>query len=290
MAERPPPGYNIRDKPLAHKFAYKFGLGVNVVNATSAMMTFLRTSKNSVDPKTIEVNNRNTSFAKDAGPLICFDSIVQMISISLAVTMTKACIVTDKLEAVKVYHQNIHGAFEDAWTPADEISTTTIADILNVTSDTVNEDVTPEFQGTTLPAEEDHPLSTVTAAEVFGDYNLTTNAQMENTEKFDIDEYFDALQFYTNGGKLKSLTGPLQSFVLTRNHTIQRIFQQKFTPKSVRFGNPHMFFAKRITTPVYNSVQQLTSNADAPTAIAEVMVTCNVRFNEWNPDFDQARM
>jgi len=293
MAERPPPGYNRRDKPLPHDFTYLFDLKIADDTKNKAMCTFLRTSKLSVDPKTIPVNTRHASYAVDTGPLICFDSIVQMITITQDIQLTEESRKTDNIGAISIYDWNIHGAFEDSWTPADEKTTTTIAQLLHVISDTTNEDVVPEVAGNTdLPAL-DQPLSSVTGTEIFATYNMAVSAVQENTsaDAGTIDELFDAKQYYTNGGKLNSLMGRMNKTILNQETKIHSSrFERKFTPRNVRFGNPHMFFARQFLLPKLLDSAQLTPFSQAVTATKHVGVRVNVRFNEWNPDFDQARM
>ncbi len=291
MAERPPPGYNKRDKPLPHEFHQKITLKIADDSKNKYMMTFLRTSLDSVDPKTIEVNPRNSAFAADTGPVICYDSIVQMMTISQDIMMTEQAL-TDGIQAMAVYDWNIHGAFEDSWTPADEKTTTTIAQLLHVTSDTTKEDVVPETVSTDMIGS-DVPVSTVTMPEVFGDYNLSTDLTPQNTSaQVDmVDEIFDAKQYYTNGAKLNSLMGTMNRTILnkqTRTHASK--FEKRFTPRNVRFGNPHLYFGRQYHVPISISKSQLTEFDMVFAGTRHVAISIRVRFNEWNPDFNQARM
>ncbi len=292
MAERPPPGYDKRDKPLPHDFVYRVPLIASSQFGNKFMATFIRTSTDTGDPKTIEVNPRNTSFAVDKGPCICFDSIVQFMTISTDIILTESFVYTEKLSALAIYHYNIHGSFEDSWTPADEKTTTTIAQLLHITSDTTKEDVVPETAGADLGTFQNHPLSTVTMAEAFGDYDLGTNLIPENTtdDQASIDELRDALQYYTNGGKLKTLMGKINRTILTNNRLSTHTFEKRFTPRSARFGNPHTFFGRQYIVPPFNDVDNIFP-VDATLSGASVCgVNIRVRYNEWNPDFDQARM
>ncbi len=292
MPERPPPGYNRRDKPLPHEFYYQVALVGAVNTGNNFQATFLRTSTSSVDPKTIPVNPRHAAYAVDDGPVVCFDSIVQFITISTDISLTEGFMHTDKLAALKYYWWNIHGAFEDSWTPADERTTTTIAQLLHVTSTVAQEDVVPETGGLNITGV-DHPFSTVTMPEVFGDYDLSTNATPEDTttDNFILRELFDAKQYYTNGGKLNSLMGSINTGILTsQRNPHHSMFEKKFTPKQCRFANPHMIFSRQYHVPIPLDPSSAIGAGDSTASVNSLNLTIRVRFNEWNPDFDQARM
>lgn len=287
MAERPPPGYNKRDKPLPHDFFYKYNLSIQT--GTNRMMeTYMHTSKLTAAPSTIEVNPRNAAFANETGALVGFDSIIQIIDIITDISLTKQAVVTDKFHAIKFFWQNIHGAFEDAWTPTDEKTGFSTATILELISDTTNEDVIPDFL-TDLLTEQDQPLSTIHDTETFAHYGLTTDAKLEGVP-WDLDLWFDAMQFFTNAGKLKTLAGRVNSATVTTNKPYMRIRERRFVPKSVRFGNPHMFFGRRYYAPVPTDKYSIQSDADSSAGLGTLNVTTKIRYNEWNPDFNQSRM
>lgn len=285
--ERPPPGYDKRDHPLPHEFTYKNDLSLGTSAINSLMMTYLRTSTLSVAPSTIDVNPKHTNFAIDGGALICYDSIVQQMQIITTYSLTVAAAAL-ALSRLRIFDQNIMGAFEDSWTPADDATTATTAEVLEVTSDTTKEDVTPAFSGTSLATEQDQPISLVTGTETAAEYNLTTDLKMESVP-FDLDEIRDANQYYSIRNKIRSITGRVRSRLLTVNRNTWSYSETKFTPRNVRFGNPHLFFAKRCILPLKTDPNQVLSDQTTIDSAGHITVTCKVRFNEWNPDFNQSR-
>lgn len=292
MAERPPPGYARRDKPLPHSFQFKtdINLAAGGTKENNFAETFLRTSKITNDPKTIEVHRRNTSFAKDLGALICFDSMVRLMTVNTTVSLNTLAIDTDKFHAMKFYYQNIHGSYEDSWTPKDTLTTQTIAQILGIVKDATNEDCIPNTSQNKMVQNKDHPLSTVTASEAFGDYDYLTDAKHEGLLGFDIQEYFDMLQYGTNGGFLKTIAGSIHSFILTPDHPVKKIFQTKFVPRNVQFGVPFLYFGRRWHVPKPPEDHSINSEAQTVTTGSHATINTICRLNEWNPDFDQARM
>ncbi len=288
MPERPPPGYNTRDKPLPHLLKYNYTLNFFNDTNNSTILSYMRTSKATNDPSTIEVNPRNGAFAVDTGALICEDSIVQKISISKSFTLNEFARVTENIVAAKINTLKIMGVFEDSWTPKDEKTGLKVEDILEVTQDATNMDVTPKFTGTNLQFQDSHPVSNVTKTEVFSDLNLSVDLQPESVA-FDSDTYFNAIKFYTNGGKLKSIAPSMKTIMLTNNKTWYSTFERKFLPKHMRFGRRDLFFGELIHAPVYTDPEQ---PIDAFTVLgnsSQVYGSAIISFNEWNTEFDQKR-
>ncbi len=288
LAERPPAGYNTRDKPLPHLFVYQASLNIVTDIVRSTMFTYLRTTKDSNDPSTIEVNPRNAAFATDTGAVICEDSIVQKMNIVKMYGMTEGARETENYTAVKFYHTNIMGVFEDSWTPKDEKTSLEVEDILEVTRDATKMDVTPKFSGTKLTGSLLQPVSTVTMAEAFGDYNLNTNLTMEGVA-FDLDTYFNK-RFYTNGGKVNAASPRMNSTILNVSRGgIKTSSETKFLPKRMRFGRRDLYFGELYHLPKYTEASQILDHSQVPANAALVYMKVIVSFNEWNTEFDQKR-
>ncbi len=286
--ERPPRGYGRRDAPLAHNFDYEGSFDISTSTKTGTMLTMMRTSKASNDPQTIEVNRKNSSFAEDIGPLLCYDSLVQKMNTKTDFFMTNHCLHVDEIDAIKVFWMPIFGAFKEAWNAEDTVSTIDVAEALELIYDTTNEDVIPDFNGTDMHAALTHPLSTVTDTEVFGDYSLTADARLEHNT-FQDATFFDAMQYFSNSGKIKKVIGRLQSITLTASRPHKRVNLNKFVPKSVRRANEYLYFGSLIFVPPADNKMQIVMDGEE-TAGAHVYFKNHTRYNEWNLDFDQARM
>jgi len=263
--ERPPRGYDRDDFSLPHRFIYGFGLDFSNVSKAGTTLTYLRTSKDSVNPETIEVNTKNANFAVDGGPVICYDSIVNQIMIKKQFIFTKHAHVTDQIPRIVVKTMKIIGAHEDSWTPADELTGDDIGTLLKLTDDATKEDVTPTFNGTDLGNASNHPLSTVTMPEAFGDYNLTTDSKLEGINH-NVDNIFKAEHYYTNGGKLKSLHRSLQSYHMSQNKRYHTIYEKRFVPRRVRRGIESLYFGELIHMPYMDSLESAHDTAHNATA------------------------
>ncbi len=289
--ERPPRGYNQRDRPLPHNFGQTLRLSFDVTNLDlETMQVYYLSTNQSNSPSTIEVNPRNSAFAEDAGSVVLPESMVQMARITTTFSITEAGF-DDNLRFVTIYHQNIHGSFGDTWTPSDAKTTKTIAQLCGVVSTDAQEDVRPAFTGDDLDGADPYPLSDVTATDTVARMDLTTDVAAEAV-LWDIDQTADAFRWFTNGGKLKTVLGPIRAVRLNqaRNPSIT-IFENKFVPKNVRFMNPNTFFAKRFKMPNKDDFRQSTPTDFTGTASkAQVEIKSTVFFNEWNRDFEQKMM
>jgi len=285
MPERPPRGYDRRDKPLPHYFVYEFGLDSAGSTRNATMATYLRTSKISNDPSTIEVNPRNAAFAVDTGALICEESIVQKMTINKTIAMSAAF--AAQVPAVTIQNLVIAGCFEDSWSPADERSGATVESIIEVTDEpTTNMDVTPKWTATALAKEEDQPFSTITGTENFTEYNMSSSTM--KSVAWNTKAYFDARKFYTNGNKMASVAPILKTRILnSKKQTYIRESGQKFVPKQCQFGRRDNYFGEMFHVPFFSDPEQIIDSFTTPSSAANVIYEIIVSFNEWNPLFDQ---
>ncbi len=289
MAERPPKGYNRRDKPLPHLFEYNVGLRINSSGLQSFISSYIRTHKDTNDPTTIEVNSRNANFLVDTGSLICEDSIVQKMHIVKTYTMGLLMLDTDKIRHVKVFHSMYGGVFSDSWSPEDEKTSLAVEDILELTDDeATNMDVTPKFAGANFVSYTNHPVSNVTKTEVFGDLNLSVNLVPEGVA-FDLDTYFNSKRFYTNGGKVQAASPFIGATTLTHQKPFYTTSYTKFIKQHLRFGRRDLYIGELHHLPQYDASAQITDPFDAPSASSQVTMKVICSYNEWNEDFNQKK-
>lgn len=297
--EKPPPGYRKMDRPLPHNFRHSFMLDALTANKASTYINLMKSTLDSVAPSTIEVHPQNSGFAVETGCVCCLDSKVQRMMHRMDFTVTKHFLgnfvagggnsAGDYLNAIKINYMPVAFAFEDSMTVADTDSGQTIADILELTVEgTTNEDVTPTYANLKLAGGIAIPLSTVTTpnAEVFGDWNLDTDTTNENIV-FDKEQFYDALQFFTNGKILSAVTGKMRTILLTKNNTHKTVFWNRTIPSNIRRINPFLYFGVLIHVEKDGDQTFLSTEA---TAGNHVLVRTQTRYNEWNTEFNQSRM
>jgi len=295
----PPAGFVSEVFPLRHRVIYSYGLPIGTGTTNSACATLVRHTNDIIItgagvPKMIVVNPRNTAFVEDNGPAVCNMSIIDKLSLSLRFNMTEQCEPThetaagvfsgDGISAIKCMWRPIFFSFGEKLDAADDDTGTTVAAILNLTKDVTFEDIVPitvTKLPVTGPSDKSQPVSTVNIAEVFGDYNMTTNTTMEGFD-WDEDLFQTASRRYTNKGALKACVGRTRHFTLTNARPYMNFFIKKFVPRAIRRVQPYTFMAilTHIATDV--AVEQAYMATDASATIPHVGVKIICNYHEWN--------
>ncbi len=285
MRKFPPKGYRANEFPLPHNFGSGFGLQAEDATKAATHIPLFRMSEIAATPEAIEVNPTNALFAADGGAVIHRTSIVPKLMFQMKLSLTKGAVETDKIRFLKIKWMPIYTAFLDSLDAADEKTATDIESILALQHDTTNKDVYGLYANVKLSTSGSIPLSTVSHTEVFGDYALDTNADYENII-FSEETMYDALQFYSNAGKLRQAIGPIRSVTLTRDRPFE-FTSRRFTYPTVKRGNPYTYCGIMIWLPQAGTRDQFPLAADT-TAIDHINVQYRVRFDEWNNSFEQA--
>ncbi len=280
----PPKGYRAQEYPLPHAFDSIFQLSAEDASKDSTLLTLLRSSEVATGVEAIEVNPRNPNFAEDTGPLIHNGSLVPKMSFKLTAKMSKVAETTDGMRAVTFSWFPIYIAFLDSLTASDDKTGVEVEDILELQHETTNKDTYPLNTAGKLIGAEPVNLSNIVAAEAFGDYGLSASTQREAVA-FDQNLFYQALSYYTNKGMLSKVIGKVTTFTLHRDN-IYKYFSNNFTYPSVKRGNPYTFCGIMVYVHQVNK-PELPIPAAEVTAISHVNFGFRVRFNEWNPLFDQ---
>ncbi len=282
-----PRGYFRADFGLRHHFVYNHTFDVVTETKNDTILTLVRTSDDVDNPSTTKVNpNANNYDEVDAGPLIHHNSIVDKLSIHTIYTLTELCTETDKIHALMIHEAMIMGCFSDDWDPLDDKTNLEVEDIVRVTFDTTNRDVTPKFSAVNL-VNGVQPVSDVTQAEGFAAYNLSVDTLIEAVN-FDPDVYFDSKRQYTNGGAVNKVMPRLNSvFLNSKQKSFQKTGGTKFLPERCRYGRRGLFVGMLQHLPIYSNERQVCDSFTAPTAGAHINAKTIVDYYEYNPLFDQ---
>jgi len=258
--------------------------------AQDTYFTFLNTTKTSVNPETIEVNKKNAAFAVETSPIICYDSMVQFIDARLTFAYTKVAQTSDSIQGMIINYMPVYGAFGDNWTSTDTSTGLSPLTVLELAKDDTDEAIRPLWDGSDLGFGGNHPLSNVVfPTDAFGDWGLTTNATQERVS-FTRDILKDSQQYYTNSAKIATLHGRFGSVYLSPNHTSHSIRLPRIVPRHVQFGNEYLFYGMLVSLPPSGATLEQIPHSTDTTDINHVWIKSEIRFNEWNPDFEQARM
>ncbi len=262
-----------------------FSLAAEAQTDNSTIVSLIRSTEVFNAPSAVVTNPRNGSFAEDAGPTIHMNSIVPRLSLSMMFSLTQPAIVTDDLRSIVVKWMPIYIAFLDDLEVQDDKTNTQIEDVLELQHETGAKDTYLLYDGNKLGIPSGTaPMSTVAATEVFGDYGLTTNTILEGVA-FDEDAFWDNMHYKTNKEKLRKVTGPMKSILVTRDRPY-RYYSNKFTYPTVKRGNPYTFCGILFHVPQGSESGQTFLNTDT-TAIPHVNISLRCKFEEWNPSFSQ---
>ncbi len=281
----PPKGYRSTDYPLPHNFSFRFGMGLESGVKDSTIVPLIRSSEACASPDTIEVNPRNAAFAEETGATCHPMSIIPKINLTWSAYLSKAAFGTDVVRYLKLNVMPIYISFLSSLDASDEKSGDDIETILELGHATDNKDTFPLYAGGKLPTAGSVALSTVNDAdEALADYALTTTAVYEHVA-FNKELFYDALQYYTNGGMLRKVTGGMRTHIVHYEKPFM-YHSNNFTYPTVKRMNAYTFCGLLFNLPQASDEDQLMLSSET-TDIGHLVVVGKVRYDEWHPDFDQ---
>jgi len=286
---REPAGFEPQKHPLFHKMYYAAGLSPVTVGKNTCSFAVIRNYKGAVNPDTIDVNPKHTNFLKEGGAVCNPMSIIDRLTIKLNFSYTEDA--NNDQTPLKCWWQPIFFSFPEKLDAADEVSTTTVATILQLVKDATQEDVTPLFNNlkhsVVGASDRSHPVSTVNLAEsALTHLNMDTNATSEGVT-WDDDLVQSAMQYYTNKGALKACLGRRRFFTLHANKRQQSYFVKKRPPRAVRRIMPYSYMAIICHVPLVSEDDQTYFSKACSIDVAYVGVTCKIRYHEWHNEHNQ---
>lgn len=263
--------------PSPHHFSidYAHGLETGVVNNTT-ILPLAFTDEAQGAPLALETHPENAAFAVQAKANCFPDSRIDFIVASLRFSMTKAALETDKLHVIRCGFMPIFTTFDDL-DAVDELSTLTIGQVLEMQDEDTDNQAFPLYN--------DIKLTELVAgsATLHADQPGLTTTQVLEGVAFAVDTYYDNLQFLTTSNKLKVCQGGLKWFELQRNHPTKTV-KIRIRPKVKRMVKK-AFMGVLVVVPPVGGNHSYNFAADT-TNVLHVSVQTQVRYNEWNQDFD----
>ncbi len=303
----PPRGFENEVYPLRHRIIYSVALSAANTSQNSCFFTLVRHTNDVIanTPKIIVVNPHNSNYVEDNGPAVQKMSIIDKLTMSLKFNMTEDCLPTaytsglsgapgsevftgESIQHLVLTWRPIFFSFPEKLDAADDKTGTTVAAILGLTKAATFEDVVPlttNKLGTTGASDKSHPVSTVNIAEAIGDYNMTSNATMED-HPWDEDLFQSASRRYTNQGALKACVGRTRYVHLTTANPYKTFHIKKFVPRVIRRVMPYTFMGIQINLPLLSQIEQ-SYHAGTVSAVAHVGIKLISNYHEWNADHFQ---
>ncbi len=287
---RTPAGFEMQKHPLRHKFMYRIGLSLATGTINSAYLLLIRNYKTLNAASGIEVNPKHANFAVETGTMCAPNSIIDRLTIKLDFSYTEDNQSKSQGTSCKLWWQPIFFSFPEKLDAADDVSTTTVAAILQLVKDATEEDVTPLYNNvkhsTAGSSDKLQAVSTINKTETFGMLNMDTSLATEGVT-WDDDLLQSAMQYYTNKGALKACLGRRRYMTLSGNHRHKSYYIAKKPPRAVRRIVPYSFMAILVHMPLISDDDQLYHSLSPDATIAYVGVTAKIRYHEWNNEHHQ---
>ncbi len=231
-------------------------------------------------PSARETHPENAAFTVPTDEANCFpDSRVNNVFAEFRYSITSK-FMDDNLTGIRCWFMPVFFSFLDDYTPADELTSATVQSILKMQTESTDRQGGPLYVATTdLPEK-------VAAMGVLGTNTpfLDTDTGIESIAAA-LETYYDAIHYYTIANKVRSVTGGMKWFTLTRNRP-QATFRFHIRPKSKRM-NPYTYFGIQTGVPIQGSESQIpVVTRDLTVATQYVDLDWKIRYNEWNENFD----
>ncbi len=235
------------------------------------------------NPQSLETHPENAAFAVIAHQANCFiNSRINLTLSSLRFSLTSKAL-DENVPAIRIGFMPIHMAFIDDYTAIDELSTLEVQDVLEMQTESTDNQGGPLYvAGKDLPVGKSG-TSTYATTTPFLDTTTTLEAVA-----FDENSYYDMLHFMTNSGKLRAASGGLHWFNLNANRPT-REFTIRIVPKVKRM-NKFTYFGVLITVPTTTILDQIADTTDITAATQYVQVHHRTRYSEWNLDFNSRKV
>jgi hypothetical protein len=247
-------------------------------NQNSTIIPIIHHDEGLGDPNSYNANPMHSSFAESNSSNAYPDSEIRRIHARLDLSLTKQCYDTDKIEILRVMVMPIYISFLEDLTAADEKTGSTIEDILNLTHETTDRQTYPVYTGTDIYGDVTD-LGTNTPG-------LTTDTDAEYVN-FNPDQFWDAMTYYTNAGKLRKCIGKPKFFDVRKRSVSSLNMKISIKPKVKRM-NEYTFCGLLIYLPEPATGRQLF-NSSADSGVYHLQATLRERWLEWNENFDMTR-
>ncbi len=272
--------------PLPHDFQFGFGLGMDNTDALkqSTMIAYAFQDNAIVDYEEIKTNPENFDFAIKSNGNCAAGSYVPRISVSW-----EAFSEEPDVDILKFKYLPIHTAMLNRLDAFDKKTGFDIETILELQHETGDEQCYPLYNGTKLY--EGHKVTDLP----FPDHpGPVTTGQPEGIA-FDMEQYFDALHYYTNKEMLRAVTGRMKTFRINQDiagniptrDKIAKFFDNKM-PSICKYMHPYTMYAGLFHLPLSGTHDQYQRTGSVVQE-EHMTVLGRVRFNEYNPDWNFAR-
>ncbi len=291
----PPRGYFAEEYPLQHDFIYKLSLSLEDTTSDSTIVILSRFSeRNVISPELVQVNPSNGAFAECNGPLCHQASIIPRMSVAINAFLSEASILEIGADRPITFNwMPIYTSFLSSLEAEDDLTGLQVEDILELAHVTLHKETTALYVSdlpNTVAYNSAFPLTTEPADitdETFDDYGLGVDTVQEEVA-FDKGLYYDMMKYGTNKEMLAKVAPHMNTAMVSAKRP-WRHFSNKFTYPSVKRMNPYTMCAILFHLPQSGDLDQ-PSLISETSPIQHLFINVRVRYEEWNPNFDQTQI
>jgi len=113
-------------------------------------------------------------------------------------------------------------------------------------------------------------------------------AQLLEAVAFDVDTYYNGLQYLTNANKLKACQGGLKWITLTESKPVRTV-NIHIRPKT-KFMNEYNFFGLLVGVPDADTMYQYANTGDTTADVSHIEAGVITRYYEWSEGFNMGRV
>ncbi len=284
MAERVPILMKKKWYPQPHSIrgSFSFEFDDGTLDSTIVPLAFYDEGLGA--PSTIETHPENAAFAVINDQANCFvDSSINIVNAEFRFSLNSN-FMDDNLVTLRFATMPIHMAFINDYTAIDELTSIEVQDVIEMQTETTDRQGGPLYVAATDLSEKFAGSSNQGANQPF----LDTDTGLEAVA-FSEGVYYNALQFLTIKDKMRKVTSGLQWHQLTRQRPFLK-YRVRIRP-NVKRMNPFTFFGLLVHAVVVGSTEQPhTLTRDLVAATQYMDVDYEIRYNEWNQEFNMSKV
>ncbi len=235
-------------------------------------------------PSVFETHPENAQFAVIADQANCFvGSRINIINAEIRLSLTSKFF-DDNLTGIRIGTMPIFMAFKADYEAIDELSSLEVQDVLEMQTESTTNQGGPLYVAAKDMAEKFAGHGNLGAATPF----LDTDVGIESVA-FNAETFYNSLHFLTIAPKMKVCQGGLKWDILSANRP--HIKKQFFIRPKVKAMNKFTYFGILVHCEVQGTVEghQIgVITRDFTAATQYVDLEWNIRYNEWNPEFNMS--
>jgi len=268
-------------RPHSDRYGWSHTLEAATLDYDSTIVPFVHYDEALGAPDGYQANPEHGSFAAYGGTNCYPDSRIENVEISIRIWLSKSCLVTDAIDTVRLAYMPITTTFEDL-DALDEKSSQTIGTLIEMQDEATDNQAGPLY-------------NTVDMLETFTDHHnmavqnpfLTATPSLEAVA-WNSQNYYNALQYFATAAKLATCTRGLKWITLTKRHPYVKL---KFhVPKKNKRMVKKSFWGCLVHVPFVDTDEQMAQIGDTTAELKHVNCQLDMRYYEWNPEFDMGRV